>query len=120
MTMGAGTSRSDLAAVEDRIAAEVGHQPDHDTGRPLEQTAVADRVAVLAGAEPVDLHEPHAALRLAGHITRGDRGAVLRCVNELEHGLGPWDVSPWRLVEHLAGVLMRRGREQPGPESTPR
>jgi hypothetical protein len=81
---------------------------------PLEQLAVGDRVAVPAGAEPVVLAEEHASLKLAGHIAESAVGAVRRFVNDLEHGRGPWDVNPWRLVEHMAELLVRRA--QPGTE----
>jgi hypothetical protein len=76
-----------------------------------DQSAVASRiVAVPPGAEPpVVLHEEVAAVRLAGHVGAGDKGAVLRFVHELEHELGPWAVNPWRLIEHMAAMAIRRG-----------
>jgi len=105
-------------AVADRMPLAV-RCGEPENVRPVEQLAVGDRVAVPAGAEPVVLAEEHAALKLAGHIAEGDVGAVRRFVNEVEHGFGPWSVDAWRLIEHLAELLMRRDREQPGPESTP-
>jgi hypothetical protein len=84
-------------------------------GAPLEQLAIGDRFGVAAGdAGAVALVEEHAALKLAGHVAESDLGAVRRFVNDLEHGRGPWDVNPWRLVEHLAELLMRRS--QPAAE----
>jgi hypothetical protein len=82
-----------------------------------DQAAVAARiVAVPAGAEPpVVLHEEVAAVRLAGHVGTGDQGAVLRFVHELEHELGPWAVNPWRLIEHMADLAIRRRSGGPAP-----
>jgi hypothetical protein len=76
-------------------------------GQPVEQVAVGDRLAVPGHGEAAVPAEEHVARLLAGHVAAGDVGAVRRFVNELEHGLGPWHVNPWRLVEHLANVAMR-------------
>jgi len=73
--------------------------------------------AVPLAVRPVaTLDEQTAALVLAGHVAQGDLGAVRRTVNRLEHGLGPWAASPWRLVEQLADLLIRRA-EPPGAVS---
>jgi hypothetical protein len=107
----------DLAAVADRMPHDVLGGAE---GRPpLEQLAVGDRLAVPAGTEPVDMHEPHAALLLAGHVARGDLGAVRRMVHGLEHDLGPWSVNPWRFVEHLAELLVRRAQPTAENEAEP-
>jgi hypothetical protein len=106
--MGTQMIPGELAAVTARMPLSVRHQPP-EVVRPAEQLAVGDRIGVAArDAVPVGLTEEHAALKLAGHIAERDLGAARRFVNEVEHGLGPWDVSPWRLVEHLAEILVRR------------
>jgi hypothetical protein len=100
-------------ATADRMPAAIRYGEAEDV-RPVEQLAVGDRLAVPSGTSPAALAEEHAALRLAGHIAAGDVGAVRRFVNELEHGRGPWDVDPWRLVEHLADLTIRQRARESG------
>jgi len=87
-----------------------------DQMTPSELAAVADRIPVVP-ANPVippepPAHEHLAALHLAEHIDAGDQGAVLRYVNQLEHGLGALRVNPWRLAEHMALMMAIRQQEQ--------
>lgn len=64
----------------------------------LGRTAAESHAAGAEAKRPVDL----AALLLDQRIADGDEGAVRRYVHELEHGLGPLQVDPWRLLERLA------------------
>lgn len=75
-----------------------------------ELAAVADRVVGDPPQTEPFRHEPIVASELVGHIRTGDRGAMLRLIHDAEHELGPWRVSPWRLLEELATLLMRPGR----------
>ncbi len=71
----------------------------------------ADRMARSADASPRDdTHVKVAAAALARCVVDRDEGAVLRFVNQLEHGLSAWQVNPWRLIEHLALSPIRRPR----------
>jgi hypothetical protein len=80
-----------------------------------ERGAVADRICDPLPVEsppvsyrpPVSDHTESVAVIAAGHIRAGDAGAVRRLVHEIEHGLGPWSVEPWRLIEHMAEHLAR-------------
>jgi hypothetical protein len=62
--------------------------------------------------------ERHAAIELTGRIVAGDIGAVKRFVNQMEHGLSPWAPDPWRLLEHVAELLISQ-RQPPDPQACP-
>jgi hypothetical protein len=70
------------------------------------RVAVPGRPAATATAQTT--HEQIAAARLAGHAAAGDAGSVRRFVHQLEHGLGPWTVDPWRTIEAMADLALRR------------
>lgn len=87
-----------------------------DQMTPSELRAVADRIPAMP-ADPVippepPAHEHLAALHLTEHIASGDQGAVLRYINQLEHGRGALRVSPWRLAERLALMAIRQQQAQ--------
>jgi hypothetical protein len=119
VTMAAGMRRSDLAAVDGRFAAEVGDQPDHDGGRPLEQTAVGDRVVsaapdpAVAYREPARISERTTALMLATAVDAGDVGEVRRRVHEVQHRTGRDAADPWRLAAELCELMITRRASQP-------
>jgi hypothetical protein len=81
-----------------------------DRMTPGQLAALRARMAVQAppgtatAAEP-PTHEDIVAMTLADAIRTRDMGAVRRHVHECEHELGPWRVSPWRLIEALAKRL---------------
>lgn len=75
----------------------------HLTGRvPAGHPAEVERQHAV---EVAATHEDMAVRLLA---QAADAGAVRRQVHELEHGLGPVRVDPWRLVARLA-ELQRTG-----------
>jgi hypothetical protein len=79
-----------------------------------EKAAVADRiVAVPDGAPdgPSVTQEDLVAMKLAAFAQSGDLGGIRRLVNELEHGIGPFQVSPWRLAEAQSELALRQRRQ---------
>jgi hypothetical protein len=75
---------------------------------------LAHRLGVDAASHPspIGQHERSAVLQLEQHISDLDDGAVRRFVHELEYELGPFRVSPWRVLDHLAGREISREREK--------
>lgn len=82
--------------------------------RPRLGVPAPDRLGSAAGQ-----HEHSVVLQLERHIGDGDDGAVRRFVHELEHELGPFRVSPWRLLEHLAERAIGRRSAERSPEAAP-
>ncbi len=81
-------------------------------GARVAHTTAQSHAAASAAARPADV----AAIVLSQHIADGDEGAVRRYVHELEHGTGPAQVDPWRLLERLALRFMpAEPSEDPGP-----
>jgi len=81
--------------------------PDNMTA--AERGAVADRIVgdVAETADPA-LHERVAALKIAGDIAAGNIGAVRKFLHELQHGLSPWQVEPWQLLQEVADLAIRQ------------
>jgi hypothetical protein len=81
--------------------------PDNDAH--ADMTHAQHRLGVPAaergyGPQP-GLHEQIAAGQLTAHATSGDLGAARQLVHELEHGISPWTVDPWRLLDVIAAGL---------------
>jgi len=92
--------------------------PDSDRVNNAPHLKPRHGVDPAAHPSPIGTHEHFAAVAIEGHIRDGDAGAVRRFVHDLEYELGPFRVSPWRVLEYLAGRAITRQRETPaGPVS---
>jgi hypothetical protein len=56
-------------------------------------------------------HEQIAAARIAELCASGDAAGARKFIHELEHGLTPWEVSPWRVLDAIAATLTKPGAD---------
>jgi hypothetical protein len=106
-----GGDIGDVAEVLEVIAGELlARRPDG--GAPFLQhlgLMAAEREAVQAaergyGPQPGQ-DERIAAGQLTALAASGDLAAARQLVHELEHGISPFTVDPWRLLDAIAGQL---------------
>lgn len=100
-----------------------GTAPDSDRRVNL-GPEIQSRIGVDASSHPpISQHDSTAAHILWQHIADGDGGAA-RFIVELEHGMTPWKVNPWRVLEAVTGRVIERQQEgaaapvAPSPEGT--
>lgn len=58
-------------------------------------------------AQVADVHHQLAAQAYVGMLSDGDAGGAVRHLHSLQHDLAP-HIDPWRLVEHVAKLALRR------------
>jgi hypothetical protein len=113
--MRAGEIRGDVA---DRMPGEIRYG-EAEKVRPLEQTAVGDRIVsaapdpAVAYREPARISERTTALMLATAVDAGDVGEVRRRVHEVQHRTGRDAADPWRLAAELCELMITRRASQP-------